>query len=140
MIEAKIKGLKDNKSPGTDGIYPRLLKEIVDDISVPLAIACNLSIQDGIVPSEWKNANIIPIFKKGSRCKSENYRPVSLTYVICYLLESLLRDHNMVDFLIRHQHGFLKGRSCLTNLLEFMEHVSKWADDGTSVDVIYLAF
>ena len=94
MIEAKIKGLKNSKSPGADGISPRLLKEIVDDISVPLAIAFNLSIQDGIVPREWKNANIIPIFKKGSRCKSENYRPVSLTSVICKLLESLLRDHN----------------------------------------------
>ena len=129
----------------TDGISPRLLKEIVDDISVPLAIAFNLSIQNGIVPREWKNANIIPIFKKGSRCKSENYRPVRLTSVICKLLESLLRDH-MVDFLTRHnlinqtQHGFLKGRSCLTNLLDFMEHISKWADDGSPVDVIYLDF
>ena len=70
-------------------------------ISVPLAITFNLSIQDGIVPREWKNANIILIFKRGSRCKSENYRPVSLTSVICKLLESLLRDH-MVDFLTRH--------------------------------------
>ena len=52
----------------------------------------------------------------------------------------------MVDFLTRHslinqtQHGFLKGRSCLTNLLDFMEHISKWADDGSPVDVIYLDF
>ena len=68
--------------------YPRLLKGIVDDISVPLAIAFNLSIQDGIVPRECKNANIIPIFKKCSSCrpKSENHRPVSLTSVICKLL------------------------------------------------------
>ena len=93
MIEAKIKGLKDYKSPGAVEISTRLLKEIVDDISVPLVIAFNLSIQEGIVPREWKNANIIPIFKNGSRCKSENYRPVNLTYVICKLLESLLRDH-----------------------------------------------
>ena len=64
LIEAKIKGLKDNKSPGADGISPRLLKEMVNDISVPLAIAFNLSIQDGFVQREWKNANIIPIFKK----------------------------------------------------------------------------
>ena len=69
-IEAKIKGLKDNKSPGADGISPRLLKEIVDDISVPITIAFNFSILEGIVPEEWKNVNIIPIFKKGSRCKS----------------------------------------------------------------------
>ena len=109
------------------------------------SIAFNLSIQDGIVPREWTNFNIIPIFKKGSRCKSESYRPVSLTSVICKLLESLLRDH-MVDFLTRHslinqtQHVFLKGRSCLTNLLDFMEHISKWADDGSPVDVIYLDF
>ena len=97
------------------------------------------------LPREWKNVNIIHIFKKGSRCKSENYRPVSLTSVICKLLESLLRDH-VVDFLTRHslinqtQHVFLKGRSCLTNLLDFMEHISKWADDGSPVDVIYLDF
>ena len=77
MIEAKIKGLKDNKSPGADGISPRLLMEIVDDISAPLAITFNLSIHDGIVPGEWKYANIILIFKRGSRCKSENYRPVA---------------------------------------------------------------
>ena len=52
----------------------------------------------------------------------------------------------MVDFITRHslinqtQHGFLKGRSCLTNLLDFMEHISKWADDGSPVDLIYLDF
>ena len=140
MIEAKIKGLKDNKSPGADGISPRLLNAIVHDISVPLAIAFNLSMQDGITKGV-ENANIIPIFKKGSRCNSEKYKPVSLTSVICKLLESLLRDH-MVDFLTRHslinqtQHVFLKGRSCLTNLFDFME----LADDGSPVDVIYLDF
>ena len=59
-----------------------------------------------------------------SRNKSENYRPVSLTSVICKLLERLIKDH-MVDFLVKHkllnssQHGFLKARSCLTNMLFF---------------------
>ena len=55
-----------------------------------------------LVPLEWKEANIIPLFKKGSRNKSENYRPVSLTSVICKLLERLIKDH-LVDFLVKNK-------------------------------------
>ena len=68
-----------------------------------------------MVPFEWKEANIIPLVKKGY---------MSLTAVICKLLERLIKDH-MVDFLVRHkllnpsQHGFLTARSCLTNMLYF---------------------
>ena len=124
IIAKKIKKMKDNKSPGVDGIPPKLLKEIVEQISTPLAKVFNVSLDKGIVPSEWKEANITPLFKKGSRKKPENYRPVSLTSVVCKLLETLIRDH-MVEFLVKHklintsQHGFLKPRSCLTNLLCF---------------------
>ena len=67
--------------------------EIVEQISIPLATVFNLSLEEGIVPLEWKEANIIPLFKKGSRNKSENYRPVSLTSVIIKLLERLIKDH-----------------------------------------------
>ena len=89
--------------------------------------------------------NIIPLFKKGSRNKSVNYRPVSLTSVTCKVLETIIRDH-MMDFLIKHklinpsQHGFLNARSCLTNLLCFFEEITKWVDGGSPVDVIYLDF
>ena len=107
----------------------------------------NLSLKERVVPFEWKEANIIPLFKKGSRNKSENYRPVSLMSVICKLLERLIKDHKiMVDFLVRHrllnssQHGFLKARSCLTNMLYFLEEITKWIDEGSPVDIIYLDF
>ena len=95
--------------------------ETIEQTSIPLARVFNLSLKEGVVPFEWKEANIIPLFKKGSRNKSKNYRPVSLTSVICKLLERLIKDH-MVDFLVRHkllnssQHEFLKARSCLTNM------------------------
>ena len=102
MIAKKIKKMKDNKSPGVDGIPPKLLKEIVEQISTQLAKVFNLSLEEGIVPSEWKEANITPLFKKGSRNKPENYRPVSLTSIVCKLLKTLIRDH-MVEFLVKHK-------------------------------------
>ena len=104
-----------------------------------------MSLKEGVVLFEWKEANIIPLFKKGSRNKSENYRPVSLTSVICKLLERLIKDH-MVDFLVKHkllnssQHGFLKARSCLINMLCFLEEITKWIDVGSPIDIIYLDF
>ena len=73
MVAMKIRDMKDNKSPGVDGIPPKLLLEILEQISIPLATVFNLSLEEGIVPLEWKEANIIPLFKKGSRNKSENY-------------------------------------------------------------------
>ena len=124
MIAKKIKTMKDNKSLGVDEIPQKLLKDIVEQISTALAKLFNLSLQEGIVPSEWKESNITPLFKKGSRNKPENYRPVILTSVVCKLLETLIRDH-MVEFLVKHklintsQHGFIKARSCVTNLLCF---------------------
>ena len=111
----KIKKMKDNKSHGVYGIPPKLLKEIVEQISTSLAKMFKLPIEEEIVPSEWKEGNIMPLFKKGSRNKPENYRPVSLTSFVCKLLETLIRDH-LVEFLIKHkfinttQHRFLKSR------------------------------
>ena len=140
VVANKMNNMKENKSPGVDGIAPKILKETVEQMCTPLAHLFNMSLQEGIVPFEWKEANIIPLFKKGSRNKSVNYRPV-----ICKLLETIIRDH-MTDFLIKHklinpsQHGFLKAKSCLTNWLCFLEEITKWVDDGTPVDVIYLDF
>ena len=89
-----------------------------------------------MVPFEWKEATIIPLFKKCSRNKSDNQRPVSLASVICKLVERVIKYH-MVDFLVKHKvfnltkHGFLKVRSCLTNML------CLWIDEGSPVDIIY---
>ena len=80
---------------------------------MPLAHVFNMSLQEGIVPLEWKESNSIPLFKKGSRNNYVNYRPVSLTSVNCKLLETIIKDH-MMDFLVKNklinpsQHGFLK--------------------------------
>ena len=78
-----------------------------------------LSYNSGKVPSEWKCANVTPIFKKGSKASPNNYRPVSLTSVVCKVMESIIKD-KIVDHLcmnnliFKSQHGFMKKRSCLT--------------------------
>ena len=129
VVANTINNMIENKSPRVDGIAPKILKETVEQICTPLAHVFNMSLQEGIVPLEWKEANIIPLFKKGSRNKSVNYRPGSLTSVIYKVLETIIRDH-MMDILIKHQlinpsqHGFLKARTCLTNVLCFFEEIT----------------
>ena len=76
---------------------------------------------------------------------ANNYRPVSLTSHVCKVLESILRDRivehlNKYNLINNSQHGFTRKRSCLTNLLEFLEYVSDYVDQGFPIDVIYLDF
>ena len=99
----------------------------------------------GDVPSDLKHANVTPIFKKGAKSDSGNYRPISLTSIPCKLFESLIKDgiteHLSVNALINaSQHGFTKSKSCLTNLFEFLEIVTSEVDNGNYFDIIYLDF
>ena len=86
-----------------------------------------------------------PIFKKGAKADPGNYRPVSLTSVCSKVLESIIRDR-LMGHLIRnglikdYQHGFLNGKSCCTNLLEFFEEVTKAVDSSVPYDVVFLDF
>ena len=141
----KLQSLKADKSPGNDSIYPVVLREVAKDISGPLVRIFQCSLDTGVVPEDWKKANVTPIFKGGKKSLAENYRPVSLTSAVCKVLESLLRD-NITEHLKKYkilkdtQHGFVKGRSCLTNLIEFLDEVTKYIDKGLPIDVIYLDF
>ena len=63
VVGSKINNMRENKSPGVDGISPKLLNETVEQINMPLAHVFNMSLQEGIVSLEWKEANSIPLFK-----------------------------------------------------------------------------
>ena len=145
QVKEKLKNLDPNKSPGPDKIYPRILKELNEELAGPLAVLFNKSLREGKLPSEWKLAEITAIFKKGNRMSSNNYRPVSLTCILCKVMESFIRDvvqHHMEHFNLycKCQHGFRKGKSCTTQLLEVMDDFSKYIDNGQAFDVIYLDF
>ena len=99
----------------------------------------------GVVPNDWREANITALFTYGSKSASQNYKLVSLTSVICKLMESIIKDEiikhlNIFKFTNGNQHRFTKGRSCLTNLLEFFEKVTDTIDKGKPFDCIYLDF
>ena len=140
-----IDKLKVNKSPGPDTISPRILKEAKLELVTPLTLLFNESLQSGTMPHEWKLANVTPIFKKGSKSLPCNYRPISLTSVICKILETLIRDKLVShledkNLLKNTQHGFRNKRSCLTNLLDFFYDILNHYDESKAVDIIYLDF
>ena len=103
----------------------------------------NRSIADSHVPAGWKVATIRPFFKKGDRTHPCNYRPVALLPIISmvmeYVLYELIRQHLFERQLISlHQHGFVRGRSCPTNLLDCHEEWEHLVEDHQGVDVIFL--
>lgn len=145
MVRKKLKALNQNKSPGPDGIHPRILKELSQELILPLTLMFQKSITAGKLPTAWKDGHIIPIFKKGNKHKVENYRPVCLTAICCKILESIIRD-KIMDHLVKYnlitskQHGFLIGRSTLTQLIETLEEWTTMLDQNNNLDVLYCDF
>jgi len=145
MIKGKLEKLRADKAPGEDGMSPKIIRELQDELVDPLYWIFLKSLMTGEVPNDWRTANVTPIYKKGGRSQVDNYRPVSLTSQISKIMESLVRDQVLqfleANKLIKNsQHGFRKGRSCLTNLLVFLDKVTTDIENGNSVDVIYLDF
>ena len=116
-ISEKIKKLKPDSAFGPDKIGPRVLQATSDVLCSPLSVVFTKSLQEGVVPDDWRKANITPIFKSGSRMSAGNYRPVSLTCIVCKIMESIIRD-NMIVHLVKFQlikasqHGFMNSKSC----------------------------
>ncbi|KAL8564581.1 hypothetical protein ACOMHN_032137 [Nucella lapillus] len=103
------------------------------------------SLTTGSVPLEWRDALVTPIFKKGEQYNPINYRPVSLTCVICKLMEhiivSALMNHLEENYILRdEQHGFRKKKSCETQLLEFIEELTENLESGRQTDILIMDF
>ena len=121
IVLEKLKGLNPNKTPGYDNLHPYFLREIAEDICVPLSILLNKSLKEGAHTS-WLKSVITAIHKKGIKNDPGNYRPVSITSVISKVMESIIRDA-IVGHLVKNnllnddQHGFVPRRNCITQLL-----------------------
>eukprot|EP00111_Clytia_hemisphaerica_P012893 TCONS_00037893-protein len=135
MIQIEIKHLNQNKSFGPDGIHPKMLLSLSDYVSEPLAVIMNPSLKEGSLPKDWKEAHVISIYKnKGAQNLAVNYRPVSLTSIVCKLMDSIVRKHIM-EHLDQHllsnkQYGFIKNRSTVTQLLYYLDTCCESTSEG----------
>ena len=92
-----------------------------------------------------EKANIVPSFKKGNKLEASNYRPISLTSIVCKLMERIIRDEIMNHLIenkliIKQQHGFVNRKNCTSNLLETMDLITKALADGYNIEEILLDF
>ena len=115
------------------------------ELALPLTIFFNFTLSRGNIPTDWKVANVVPIFKSGKNNLADNYRPISLTSVVVKTLERLIHKHIMkylIDFqlLNDNQHGFRPSRSCVTQLLQLVHEWLQALDKLGSIDAVFLDF
>ncbi|XP_041325762.1 triadin isoform X3 [Pyrgilauda ruficollis] len=139
----RLRSLKVHKSMGPDKIQPWVLKELAEEVAMPLPNIFEKSWQSGGVPTDWKRGNIIPIFKKGDKEEAGYDRSVSLTpgsgkIMERLLLETLLRHKLNNEMIGNSQHGITKVKSCLTNFLSFYHRVTAVVDEGRATGIISL--
>ena len=144
-VKKLLKKLLPNKSPGLDGLHPKVLKEVADEIATPITIIFRKSLSTGVLPAKWLQAVITPIFKKGNRADASNYRPVSLTSIICKIQERIIVIHilsHLKENCLRccQQHGFTPGKSVTTNLLEAMNVWTEALMHNIPIDILYMDY
>ena len=144
-VRDQLLHLECHKSMGPDGLHLRVLRELAEVIAKPLSTIYQHSWLYGEVPEYWRLANVTPIYKKSCKEDLGNYRPVSLTSVPGKVMEQFIWGEITLHVhgtqgIRPSQHGFMKGRSCLSNLISSYDCVTRLVDKGKAVDVIYLDF
>ena len=144
-VQAQLQRLNPYKATGPDNISPRVLKEMADVLAAPLTALFQNSLDKSEVPDDWRKARVTPLYKKGDKYLPSNYRPISLTCVICKVMEHIVTSQ-MARFLeekgklSKFQHGFRKHRSCESQLTELVCDISCELDKGKEVDAVFLDF
>jgi hypothetical protein len=146
LVLKALKRQKCKTSMGPDQIPPIVLNKCADAISAPLAVVFRDSLEAGVVPEDWLDAFVVPIYKKKGKTSSPaNYRPVSLTAACCKVMEHIVKqkmlDHlRSNNLLTKRQHGFLSKKSTLTNTMSALKTWYSALDEGKVVHSVFLDF
>lgn len=142
-IHSALLQLDNTKGPGPDGLPAIFLIRTAASITKPLHIIYNKCMCEGTFPSCWKLAHITPIHKGGSKQNVEQYRPISMLSILSKVFERLV--HNSIyptlhGSILRAQHGFVKRRSTVTNLMVFVNDLFENMERTLQVDAVYTDF
>ena len=144
-VQNLLETLDPSKASGPDNIPTRILKFCAKEIAPILTVIFIQSLTSRHIPNDWLKANITPVFKKGDRSNTNNYRPISLISVCCKILEHIMYHHiaehlNTNNILIDEQFGFRAGHSCEAQLISVVEDVQLAMDNTSQVDMIFIDF
>ena len=131
------------KGPGPDGIPPIFMKNLALELTAPLFWLFNRSLESGQFPKSWKSSYLVPIFKNGKKSDIRNYRGIAIISCIPKLFEAIINEklfYQIKNRITNMQHGFFKGRSTTTNLLEFVNYSLMAMDNGNHVETLYTDF
>ena len=110
-----------------------------------LARLLEITMNNGTLPGDWKRATVVPIHKGGDRSLVTNYRPVSLTSVVCKQMEHAIASYlrqvwEANDWLYEGQHGFRPGYSCESQVITVCQDIADTLDNGDRMDAIIVDF
>ena len=143
QVVGVLRNVNSQKVCGPDNIPNRLLIELADVIAPSLCELFNMSLALGVVPLQWKMANITPVHKCEDPTLATNYRSISLLCTLSKVLERCVYSHSyqhLEQHMHHMQHGFIRGKSTMTQLLEVYHKILESISSGYEVDAIYLDF
>ena len=144
-IKKILEKLDPHKALGPDNIPGIFLKICAANMADIFSFLFQASLDQGVVPPDWKTANVVPLFKKGDKSQPENYRPISLTSITCKVLEhvvfsSVMSHFDKFSILDDAQHGFRKNRSCVSQLITTLKDFADTLKKKEQTDAILLDF
>jgi hypothetical protein len=142
-LRMACKNLKPSFTMGSDQIPSFLVKDCLNCFEDVLCFIMNLIVETGVYPALWRCSKIYPVFKSGNKSIVSNYRPIAVIPNFAKLFERIIASHlysHVAKFIPAHQHGFVKGRSTVTNLAVFTQRISGALEAKSQVDVVFTDF